>query len=453
MLDRLVILGAAGDLSTRFLIPSIGKAMEAGRLDHPVRITGVARADWSNEGYRNRSADALADVPEAIKRDLLENLFYIQADATDPDALAPAFDDQPAAVYLALPPGIYSDAIRALESLHLPDGSRIIIEKPFGSDLDSAIALNQQLRQAFPESRIYRIDHFTAMQAVEIIPALRFANRMLEPVWNRDHIEQIDVIWEDISALDGRASYYDTAGALRDMTQNHLLQVLCMLTMEPPDQRSGEALRDRKVELLNSIRIWDIEQAARLSYRARYTAGSINGREVPDYVAEEGVDPENRTETFAQIELEIDNDRWRGVPVRIRTGKGQGKRRREANIVFRGVETGPFQDQGAPNAMQIQMLPDRIHARLMVSQPDDPTELREINLAIDLPDEPVPAHGALILDALRGDQSRFIRDDEAESSWRVVQPFLDAWARELTPLREYPAGTQVSTDDGFRVGK
>jgi glucose-6-phosphate 1-dehydrogenase len=448
-IDRLVILGAAGDLSTRLLLPAIAQAMQADRLQQPLKIVGVARAEWDSSQYQQQTADELAEyaseVDESVRNSLVSSLSYVQADATDPEALAPAFSDEPAAVYLALPPAIYSGAISALEKIGLPDGSRIVIEKPFGDELDSAIELNRQLKQAFTEESIYRIDHFTALQSVEAIPALRFANRLFETNWSRDHIQQIEIIWDNTLALEGRASYYDTAGALKDMTQNHLLQVLCMLGMERPESLHGEALRDRKVDLLKSIRKVDVEEAAQLSYRARYTAGTAKNGQVPAYVDEEGVDPDNRTETFAKIELMIDNDRWRDVPVLIRTGKAQAENRHLANIVFKPVERGPFRDESVevPNSMQIHMLPDRLQIRTLLSHVEDPLTLRTVHFGIDLPEEAVEAHGALMINVLNGDQSRFIRDDEAEESWRVVQPFLDAWREERTPLNEYPAGTQV----------
>ncbi|TVR73465.1 MAG: glucose-6-phosphate dehydrogenase [Sphaerobacteraceae bacterium] len=451
-LNRLVILGAAGDLSTRFLLPAMADALQAGKLERPLEIIGVARADWDNDHYRSRSADAIAEsapgVEASVRDQFVEHLHYVKADATDADALSRAIGDKPSLIYLALPPKIYPDCIRALEEIGLTAGSRIIIEKPFGDDYDSAVELNKLLKQHFSEDTIYRIDHFTALQSVEAIPALRFANRILQPVWSREHIEQVEIIFEDISTLGGRASYYDTAGALKDMTQNHLLQILCMVAMEPPEDMQGESLRDAKVQLLKDVRSWSPDEAAKMSYRARYTAGEINGKQIPDYVDEDGVDPDNRTETFAKIQLEIDNDRWTGVPFLIRTGKGQAYRRRIANIVFKQLDEGPYQTHmiETPNALQLYMLPDSLQVRLLLNRPEDPLQLREVNLSIDLPQENIPAHGALILDALRGDQSRFIRDDEAEESWRVVQPFLDAWAQDLTPMHEYPAGTQVETN-------
>jgi glucose-6-phosphate 1-dehydrogenase len=450
-LNRLVILGAAGDLATRFLLPAIGEAMQSRQLEQPLEIVGVARVEWDTDQYRSRAADAIAEsAPEieaSIRDQLVQHLHYVQADATDPEAMAPAIGDEPSLIYLALPPKIYPDSLNALHQIGLPEGSRIIIEKPFGDDHASAVELNKLLKQRFSEDMIYRIDHFTALQSVEAIPALRFANRILQPVWTREHIEQVEIIFEDISTLGGRASYYDTAGALKDMTQNHLLQILCMLAMEPPDDMQGESLRSAKVQLLNGIRTWSVEEAARMSYRARYTAGEINGQQIPAYVDEDGVDPDNRTETFAKIQLAVDNDRWSGVPFLIRTGKGQAYRRRIANIVFKQLDDGPYRTHmiETPNALQLYMLPDSLQVRLLLNRPDDPLQLREVNLSIDLPQENISAHGALMLDALRGDQSRFIRDDEAEESWRVMQPFLDAWAQDLTPMHEYPAGTQVET--------
>jgi glucose-6-phosphate 1-dehydrogenase len=451
-LNRLVILGAAGDLATRFLLPAIADAMQAGKLAEPLEIIGAAREAWDTEEYCRQSDQAIVenapDVDKEVRQQLLDHLTYLQADATDPEDLSQAMSGGPAVIYLALPPTIYRDTIQALQDAGMPDGSRIIVEKPFGEDLETARKLNEFLQQHFPEEAIYRIDHFTAMQSVEAIPALRFANRLLQPVWNREHIDQVEIIFEGTGSLSGRAGYYETAGALKDMIQNHLLQVLCMLAMEPPKDLHGESLRDAKVQLLREIRAWSIDEAAEMSYRARYTAGEIDGERVQAYVDEEKVDPDNRTETFAKVQLQVDNERWSGVPFLIRTGKAQAYHRHLANIVFKPVENGPYHTHmiETPNALQLYMLPDSLQIRLLLNRPDDPEQLRTVNLGIDLPEENVPAHGALILDALRGDQTRFIRDDEAEESWRVVQPFLNAWKEERTPLNEYPAGTQVEVE-------
>ncbi len=449
--NRIVVLGALGDLATRLLIPSMSELIDAGYLDNPPEVVGVARAELSTDDYRGQMRENLQSFSPETGNDarerLLEALSYVQADATDASALDGAIGDDPAAIYLALPPAIYAGAIDALERLDLPEGSRIIIEKPFGDDLDSSIKLNKQLRRVFPETAIYRIDHFTALQAVEAIPAIRFGNPFIERAWNAVHIERVEIIWDDTLALEGRAGYYDSAGALRDMLQNHLLQVMCVLAMEAPASLSGDDLRARKLDVLKVIRKQPVGEAADRSYRARYTSGVIDGEHVPGYAEEDGVDPKNEIETFAEIELDIEHPRWTGVPFLLRSGKAQREDRRFVNVVFRETGETPFDDarESVSNALRIELLPDRPALSLVLSQPERPTSLRPVELSIDLPEERVQAHGVLLYDILRGDQSRFVLAEEAEESWRVVQPFLDAWSQNLTPLREYPAGTIVET--------
>ena len=457
MLNHIVILGAGGDLAARYLMPSLARIIDSPDLPNEIRITGVAREQWSTQQFRSYIGDRLdefaADVDRQARDQLVGCLTYVQADVTDAEALAPAFSgiDEPSLAYLALPPAIFPGAIAALEKIGLPDGSRIVIEKPFGEDLESAEALNQQVHEVFPENAIFRIDHFLGKQTVQNVLGLRFANRIFEPVWNCHHVRQVEIIWDETLALEGRAGYYDNAGALKDMIQNHLLQLLCFVGMEPPARLDEDQLRDRKVDVLRAVRRLAPEDVAEQTYRARYSAGEIDGQSIPSYVDEEGVDPDNRTETFAEVRFTIDNWRWGGVPFILRSGKALGENRRLIKVHFQGVPHMAFgqSDEPVPNVLRLQLDPDHVHLDLNVNCPGDLFELRPVDLALELAPPALPAYGTLLLDVLRGDPMLFIRDDEAEESWQIVEPILKGWSRELAPLHEYQAGSDV--DSGFLI--
>jgi len=350
--------------------------------------------------------------------------------------------DSPLAAYLALPPRIFPAAVRGLSDVGLPEGSRIVVEKPFGEDLASARALNQLIHENFSEEAVYRVDHFLALQTVQNILGLRFANRVFELLWNRDHVERVEIIWDETVALEGRASYYDKAGALKDMIQNHLLQLLCLIGMEPPLTLGERDLRDRKVDVLRAVRRMSREEVSGNTIRARYTAGQIGERQISSYADEEGIDPSRETETFAQVTLAIDNWRWAGVPFILRTGKALARNRRNINIVFRGVPHLAFQENDpVPNILRLQLNPDRMSLSVNINGAGDPFVLECVELDADLAPQEIPAYGHILLQVLAGDNTLSIRGDEAEESWRIVEPILSAWREGLVPLREYPAGS------------
>ncbi len=449
MIQRLVILGATGDLTARYLSPALVQLKEDGHLPTPFHILGLAREEWDTERFRQHIGDRLrlhaGNLNERVRLEFLQDLEYRQADMTDPARVRTALGEvkDPIVVYLALPPGLFMPAVEAVAAAHLPAGSRIVVEKPFGTDRASAQALNHRLHQAFPEESVFRMDHFLGKQTVQNLLGLRFANRLFEPIWNHEHIERIDIIWEETLGLEGRASYYDKAGALRDMVQNHLLQLLSLVGMEPPFSMNHRDLRDRKVDVLRAVRKLSAEEVEAFVIRARYRAGRVGTADLPDYDKEPGVDPQRRTETFVQVQLMIDNWRWAGVPFLLRTGKALASDRNHIVVHFRKVPHLAFGDSPFwPNELRFQLNPDRLVLQVNINGPGDPFELEPVDLATDLAPQRIPAYGRLLLDVIAGDPTLAIRDDEAEECWRIVEPILEAWSKGHGPLHEYPAGTE-----------
>ncbi len=368
-------------------------------------------------------------------------------DATDPAGLVPLISgDGPVALSLALPPAVFPGTIAALRDANLPPGSRIALEKPFGEDLDDAVELNRLLADVVPERAVFRVDHFLAMTTVQNVLGGRLANRVLEPIWNSAHIAEVEIVWDERLTLEGRAGYYDGVGALKDMTQNHLLQLLCLVAMEPPISLGERELRDRKVDVLRSVRPLTEQDVLGRTTRARYTAARVGDREVPAYADEQGVDPGHRTETFAEVLLEIESWRWSGTTFRLRSGKALGDDRKEIAVRFRPVPHLPFGRDGEarPNLLRFGLDPECLTLDLTgVGSRAQTLAPRALTARLDPPD--LPAYGQVLLDLLNGNAALSIRGDEAEESWRVLTPVLSAWARDLVPLQEYPAGSHGPT--------
>jgi len=447
VIRTLVILGASGDLTGRYLLPALARLHAAKRLPDDFTVVGVARDEWTDEEFRRHAGERLgvfaADVDERVRSELCASLHYRTGDVTDPGSLSAAVHDAggPVVIYLALPNTLFADTLAALAQRDLPAGSRLVVEKPFGRDLADARQLNLFIRDVLPEDAVFRVDHFLAKQTVLNLLGLRFANRIFEPVWNALHIERVDVVWDETLGLEGRAGYYDTAGALRDMLQNHLLQLLCLIAMEPPTSLHERDLRDRKVALLRSVRSPVEEDVARASRRARYTAGRIGGRELPDYVDEPGVDPARDTETYAEMAFFVDNWRWSGVPFRLRSGKALGRDRREVVVHFKQVPHLPFAGGAEPDVLRLTLDPDSIAIAINLNGAGDPFDLEREELAVDLVSQELPPYSLLLLEVLEGDPTLSIRGDEAEECWRIVEPVLAAWANGVVPLEDYAAGS------------
>jgi glucose-6-phosphate 1-dehydrogenase len=446
-LRRLVVFGGTGDLTGRFLLPALAALHAAGHIDDRFGLTGASREDWDGERYRKWVDAQLerhgADLPAGSRRAVIASADYRRADVTDPaDVGAAVAGEDPVAAYLALPPALFPATVTALHEAGLPPGSRIVLEKPFGEDLAGAQELNRLLADLVPERAVFRVDHFLAMTTVQNVLGSRLANRVLEPIWNSTHIAEIEIVWDETLALEGRAGYYDHVGALKDMVQNHLLQLLCLVAMEPPLTLGERDLRDRKVDVLRSVRPLTDFDVAHRTRRARYSSGRAGDREVPAYVDEDGVDARRRTETFAEIVLELDSWRWTGTRFRLRSGKGLGKDRKEVAVRFRSVPHLPFgQDKDVrPNVLRFGLEPESLSMDMTVTGSRAET-LTQLALTAEMDAPALPAYGRLLLDVLGGDPALSIRSDEAEEAWRVVEPVLSAWERDLVPMEEYPAGS------------
>jgi len=448
MSHRLVIFGASGDLTSRKLMPALAQLHEVGQLPPGFSVLGIARDDWGTHRLREALERYAGDVSLQSRNALVSAVEYRRAEVTDPGQVIAALQPlrEPIIAYLALPPRVFLPTLEALSRASLPQGSRVVIEKPFGEDLASAQALNRLLHQSFPENAVFRIDHFLHLQTVQNVLGLRFANRIVEQLWNRDHVERVEIVWDESLTLEGRASYYDRVGALKDMIQNHLLQLICLVGMEAPLTLDERTLRDRKIDVLRAIRRLSPQEVEQYTVRARYSAGRIGECQVPNYADEEGIDPARGTETFAQVTLWIDNWRWAGVPFVLRSGKALGRERREIAVHFWPVPHLAFEaNDPPPNVLRLLMTPDRLAFGMNLNGPGAPFPLERIELGVDFTSEGLPAYGRLLLQVLEGDCTLSIRDDEAEESWRVVTPILDTWARGRVPLREYPAGSDGPT--------
>jgi glucose-6-phosphate 1-dehydrogenase len=470
MIERLLLFGATGDLAGRFLLPALAELYDEGKLPDGFRVVGAAREDQDDETFRHHAArqleqHAATDVSAASREALVRSLRYRKVDFNDRTSVAKAVGEasdesvsgaraEPVVAYLALPAAVFASAVRALDGVGLPSGSRIVLEKPFGEDLESAVELNRLLARVAGvagEQAIFRVDHALGMATVQNLLAARLANRVLEPLWNSTHIEQVDILWDETLALEGRASYYDKTGALKDVVQNHLLQILCLIAMEPPISLGERDFRERKLDVLRSVRPLTPEDAVSRTRRARYTAGRLastggaDGRAVPDYAEEGGVDPKRNTETFAEVVLELESWRWSGTRFLLRTGKALAERRKEAVVRFRPAPHLPFGDDAADpatNELRIGLDgPYDLVLRLTGMASGPPPHLAPLTLDVELSAPELPAYSRVLMDVLGGDSTLSIRGDEAEEAWRILTPVLQAWAEGRVPLQEYPAGS------------
>ncbi|MGY1710909.1 glucose-6-phosphate dehydrogenase [Geodermatophilus sp. SYSU D00758] len=446
MIERMVVLGASGDLTSRLLMPAVAALADAGELPPRLTILGSATTDRSTEDFRAHIAAGLdehAAVSPAARDAVVRMLEFRAADATDPaDVRRLVGDGHPGTlVYLALPPGLLPATLAALAGAGLRGSDALAVEKPFGTDLASARELNELLRTRLPAPQVFRIDHFLSDELVQRIVALRFLNRVFEPLWNAVHVERVDISWRETLALEGRARYYDRTGALRDMVQNHLMEVLALVLMEPPARLDADSFRSVRVEALRSIATPRADCIASRSVRARYTAGTIGSRQVLSYVDEPGVDPARGTETWASLTLEVDSPRWAGVPVTLRSGKAQPEDAAEIAVHFRPLPRYVRESWPAvtPNVLRLGLMQPCVSLGTTLNGPGRST--RDCRLEAGSEPPRLPAYAHLVRQMLAGDPMLFIRGDEAEEAWRVVDPVMAAWREGRVPMREYPAGS------------
>ncbi|WP_149193268.1 glucose-6-phosphate dehydrogenase [Luteimonas suaedae] len=452
MHDTLLLFGATGDLAQRYLFPSLLHLMRDRLLPASFRVIAIGRSEHDDDGFRGWLRERMDDGERSDNvalDDLLQRIVYHSIDLNDADAMKAAlsrYADRPAVSYLSTPPNLFAPACLGLKAAGLLEApSRLVLEKPIGHDLASARAINATLRASLDESRIFRIDHYLGKAPVQNLLALRFGNTLLEAVWERRWIESVDIIVAETAGVDGREGYYAGYGALRDMVQNHMLQLLALIAMEPPSEIDADSIRDEKRKVLRALRPMTAADAARDSVRGRYGDGVVDG------VAVKGFQHDSDVGTFVALRAWIDNWRWSGVPFRLVTGKRMPARATEVVVSFRPVShwlfDRPSAERAPPNRMRMRLQPqETIELGLMgsLAAPEwGATELQPMSL--DLTMSPTPkrriAYERLMIDALKGDQTLFVRDDEVEAAWRWIDSVSDAWREAGVGTQPYPAGS------------
>ena len=446
VIERIVIFGASGDLTRRLLMPALAQLAEAKLLPSGLTIVGSANVEWSAKDFRDHVGSGLAahapDVAEDARAAVVGMLHYLPADVTEPRDVAQVIGDrrQSTLVYLALPTSVLEPVLSALAEAGLGASDAVAIEKPFGSDLASARRLNEILRTSMPQPTIFRIDHFLTDELVRRVTALRFGNRVFEPSWNATQVERVDISWLESLTLEGRASYYDRAGALKDMVQNHLMEALALVLMAEPARFDSVSFPDMRVEALRTVATPSADRIRSGTIRARYTAGSIGSRQVVAYVDEPGVEPPRNTETYASVTLEADSARWAGVPFTLRSGKAMAADQAEIAVHFRPI--GRYMVERypgvAPNVLRLGLMEPYI--RLTVTTIGAGRRAGQQELEFFSKERGRTAYANLLLEMLRGDSTLFISGDEAEETWRIIDPVVKAWAAGEVPMQTYPAG-------------
>jgi glucose-6-phosphate 1-dehydrogenase len=457
----LLVFGGTGDLAMRKLMPALYHRDRDGQLPAEARIIGASRQKLDDGAYRGRIDEALAkhvdaaDHDPVVKKRFLHRLHYVSLDITGDGGwkqihshLAAA-KDRIRVFYLATAPELFGQVAERLKSEGLiTQASRVVLEKPIGKDLESARAINDQVGRVFEESQIYRIDHYLGKETVQNLMALRFANSLFEPVWNHGEIDHVQITVAETVGIEGRAAYYDAAGALRDMVQNHLIQLLCLTAVEPPQAFAADTVRDEKIKVLRSLRAMSGTDASTNVVRGQYTAGAIDGHVVKGFADEIG--HPTRTESFVALKTYIDNWRWANVPFYLRTGKRLPQRVSEIVIQFRGIPHSIFgRDAGAlePNRLVLRLQPDEGVQLQLMSKDPGPGGMRLKTTPLNLSYADAfktrwpEAYERLILDVVRGNATLFMRRDEVEAAWAWIEPILDEWERSDMPISYYPSGS------------
>ena len=487
----MVIFGATGDLTRRKLFPALYNLALQHLLPNGFSVLGFSRQDIADDEFRRRMRDAINEfsrskpVEPALWESFEQGVFYLQGDFGG----QPRYEELARQLtrldkergtagnrlfYLATPPSVFTEIITHLGEAGLggpretdSGWTRIVVEKPFGHDLESARQLNQALHQVFDESQIYRIDHYLGKETVQNILVFRFGNGIFEPIWNRRYIEHVEITVAESIGVEGRGGYYEEAGALRDMVENHMMQLLALVGMEPPFAFEADAIRDEKAKVLHAIRPIPRDQIDQLTVRGQYGAGSIGDEALQGYRDEPGVSPTSTTETYVALKFYIDNWRWAGVPFYLRHGKALARRSTEIAISFKQAPQGLFSDltgsPPSPNVLVLRIQPDEgIELKFAAKVPGAVIQLRDVEMdflygssfAVASPD----AYETLLLDCMLGDSSLFTRSDEVEAGWKLFTEILEGWKQSPpTSFPNYPAGSwgpaeaeQLIERDGFR---
>jgi glucose-6-phosphate 1-dehydrogenase len=476
----LVIFGGTGDLAWRKLLPALFQAFRHGSLPEGGRIIGVGRDAMTDEEYRTVIKSRF-DAVEPSKRPNTEefdrfaaNLFYLRMDLSKPEyyvnlaELLNARNADTVVMYVATAPGLFTTVCEQIAAAGL-NGSktRVVLEKPLGHDLASNRAINETVRRVLTENQVFRIDHYLGKPSVQNLFALRFGNSLFEPLWRREHIANIQITIAEDLGVESRGAFYENTGALRDMVQNHALQLLCAIGMEPPINAHADAIRDEKLKVLRALKPWTAETLQNHVVRGQYSAGTINGQSVPGYKQETGVSPDSQTETFVALRCEIANWRWAGVPFYIRTGKRLAARDASIVINFRPAPHAIYQSpSGAANRLVINLQPKdglELHLYSQGANQRAPAgskstqTLAPVQLDLDFDKrfgtERVGAYERLLLDVLAGRLNLFVRSDEQECAWRWVEPILDSWKADTQGPRLYTAGSWGPSASSAMIAK